>query len=127
MIASSVALLVVSPVFVAYEYFTFRQTMVTDLSTLAEIIGDRSTAALAFENKSDAEEELYALAYKKNVASAALYDKDGQLLAFYPPTAKPGSFPKTFGSFDKPHFGPNRLILFHHISNSEAEGTVYLD
>jgi signal transduction histidine kinase len=128
MIASTVALLLVSAGFVTYEVITFRQSMVSDITTLAEIIGDRSTAALAFQNKSDADEELYALAYKKHITTAALYDKNGQLFAFYPPKARPESFPKTLGTNDKPRFEPDRLILFHQIKmDGDVVGTVYLN
>ena len=45
MAASTVALLLVSAGFVTYELVTFRRTMAHDLSTLAEIIGNQSTAA----------------------------------------------------------------------------------
>ena len=58
MIAGTVALLLASAGFVAYELITYPKVMTDDLSTLAAIIGDRSTAALAFDNKSDAEETL---------------------------------------------------------------------
>ena len=55
MAASTVALLLASTGFVSYELFTFRQKMVRDLSTLADIIANRSTAALSFDNQEDAE------------------------------------------------------------------------
>ena len=83
MIASSVALLLVSAGFVTYELVTFRQTMASDISTLGKIIGDRSTAALTFDNKGDAEEDLRALKFRTHIASAALYDKNGKLYATY--------------------------------------------
>ena len=38
MIASSVALLLISAAFVTYEVITFRRTLTDDLSTLAEIV-----------------------------------------------------------------------------------------
>ena len=41
MVASTVTLALVSGGFVAYELFTYRQSMTRDLITLAEIIGDR--------------------------------------------------------------------------------------
>ncbi|HXE42751.1 MAG TPA: hypothetical protein VN516_06970, partial [Candidatus Baltobacteraceae bacterium] len=62
MIANTVALLFVSAGLLTYEYFTFRKTMDNDLFTLAQIIGDRSKAALDFNNADDAQKDLNALA-----------------------------------------------------------------
>src|SRR5438132_12344229 len=92
MAASTVALLLVSGGFVTYELVTFRQKMVRDLSTLADIIGNRSTAALAFENKEDAEENLNALAANKSIVSACLY-KGAAVFARYPNDADASCFP----------------------------------
>src|SRR5262245_2345316 len=61
MAASTVAILLVSAGFVTYELFTYRQGMIRNLSTLADILGNRSTAALSFDNREDAEEDLSAL------------------------------------------------------------------
>ncbi len=80
MIASTVALLLVSAAFVAYELFTFRGTMVADITTLGTITGDRSTAALSFEDKRNAKQILDGLRITKNITGAAFYDKRGKLL-----------------------------------------------
>src|ERR1700744_5093143 len=74
MIASTVALLLVSAGFVSYELVTFRQTMESDLSTLAQIIGNQSTAALTYGDQGAAKEILNALVVKKHIVAAALYD-----------------------------------------------------
>ncbi|HXS69669.1 MAG TPA: hybrid sensor histidine kinase/response regulator, partial [Candidatus Polarisedimenticolia bacterium] len=74
MIASTVALLVVSAGFVAYELVTFRKTMVGDLSTLGEVIGDRCTADLIYNTPDDANDTLHALHIEKHITAAALYD-----------------------------------------------------
>src|SRR5262245_35238378 len=84
MAASTVALLLVSSGFVTYELVTYRQTMTRDLSTLAGIIGDRSTAALSFDSKADADETLGALSRRKHISAAALYKGD-RVFASYPP------------------------------------------
>src|SRR5690349_14237317 len=112
MIASSVALLLVSAGFVTYELATFPQTMMADLSTLAKIIGDRSTAALSFDNKTDAEETLHALNFWKHITAAALYDKNGELFAQYRPSpAAVDSFPSR-PEHDGARFENDRLVLF---------------
>jgi len=126
MVASTVALLLVSAGFVAYELITYRQTMTRDLSALAEIIGDRSTAALTYDHKADAKENLKALSAKKHIVAAGLY-KEGRLFAQYPdhPAASAlfPSSPEPTGA----RFEPNHLVLFHEIRlQGESIGTVYL-
>ena len=127
MIASTVALLLVSGGFVTYELVTFRRSMVGDLSALAEIIGDRSTAALAFENKSDAEETLHALSFKKHITAAALYDKSGKLFASYQSPLVTGSLLPVRPEPDSARFEHDRLVVFHRIPLAgDVAGTLYL-
>jgi signal transduction histidine kinase/CheY-like chemotaxis protein len=126
MIASTVALLLVSAGFVSYELFTFRKTMVSDLLTLAEIIGDRSTAALTFDNKDDASKTLQALRLKKHITGAALYDEKGNLFATYMSTNAPGDlFPRQAPS-EGTLFVKDRLIVFHKFQEDGITGTVCL-
>jgi signal transduction histidine kinase/CheY-like chemotaxis protein len=127
MIASTVALLLVSAGFVSYELATFRKTMASDLSTLAEIIGDRSTAALSFGIKSDAEETLHALSFKKHITAAALYDKNGNLFAQYQSSQTVTNlFPARPGP-DGARFVPDRLVVFQKFYDAGGfAGTVCL-
>ncbi|MGA2853344.1 MAG: ATP-binding protein [Verrucomicrobiota bacterium] len=73
MASSTVALLLVAVAFLFYENFTFRQMMVEDLSTEARIIGDESTAALTYDDRSGAAEILGALANRQHIVAACLY------------------------------------------------------
>jgi signal transduction histidine kinase/ActR/RegA family two-component response regulator/uncharacterized membrane protein affecting hemolysin expression len=130
MIASTVALLLVSAGFITYELVTFRQSMSNDLSTLAEIIGNQSTAALTYENQDNAKEILNALSVKKHIVSAALYDKSGQLLASYSNGKGPASMFPHQPEKDALRFENNALVLFHEIrlgdGNDDLVGTIYL-
>ena len=127
MIASTVALLLVSAGFVTYELVTFRQTMTRDLSTLAEIIGNQSTAALTYEDQKVAKEILAALSAKKHIVAAALYDKDGRLLASYSRGNNPAiSFPSR-PERQALRFESDALVLFHPVWVSpDFAGTLYL-
>src|SRR5688500_13679027 len=87
MIASGTAVLLVAAGFVTYELVTRRQNLARDLSTLAEVIGNESTAALDFEDEDRAKEILTALRAKRNVVAAALYKPSGELLSAYSPNA----------------------------------------
>src|SRR5580704_2162095 len=124
MAATTVALLLISGAFTAYESITFRQAMSHDISTLAEIIGNQSTAALTYNDQPTATEILATLSAKKNIVAAGIY-KDGQLFARYPadagemlpPNPRPG----------KPRFEDDYLVFAHPILlNGETIGTIYL-
>ena len=127
MIASTVALLLVSGGFVTYELVTFRQSMTRDLSTLAEIIGNESTSALSYEDQKTAEEVLGALKAKKHIVAAALYEPNGHLLAQYQQTNTASNpipaRPEKVGS----RVENNNLVLFQGIHlQGELVGTIYL-
>jgi signal transduction histidine kinase/ActR/RegA family two-component response regulator len=128
MAASTFALLMVSSGFVLYELFTYRQEMTRDLSTLADIIGNRSSAALLFEERIDAEDTLGALSGKRHITAAALYNKEGRLFAYFPRSANaPGRFPEQ-PEKESVRFGKDRLVLFHEIRGKGGPiGTVFLE
>jgi signal transduction histidine kinase/ActR/RegA family two-component response regulator/HAMP domain-containing protein len=126
MVASTVAVLLVSGGFVAYELITYRQVMTRDLSTLAEVIGNQSTAALTYDDKAAAEEILGALNAKKHIVAAALY-RDGRLFAQYPmrPPAA-GLFPASPATAGA-RFEPDHLLLFYEIRlKGETIGVLFL-
>jgi len=70
MLTSSVALLLACAAFVSYDLYTFRRAKVHDLTTLAEIIGSNSTAALTFGDSNSAKEILGALSANQHIAAA---------------------------------------------------------
>jgi PAS domain S-box-containing protein len=127
MVASTVALLLVSGGFVTYELVTFRQSMTRDLSTLAEVIGNESTSALSFGDQDRAGEILGGLKAKKHIVAAALYEADGHLLAQYQPTnTAADSFPAQPEKAGL-RVENNNLVLFQGIHfQGDLVGTVYL-
>src|SRR6266567_886839 len=83
MLTCCVALLLACATFVTYELLTFRKEMTRNLTTLAEIIGNNSTAALDFNDEKAAEETLAALRAEPNIVAACLYTKNGEVFARY--------------------------------------------
>src|SRR5689334_9370106 len=84
LLTSGVALLLTCTAFFVYEFVTFRQTAVRELSTLGKIVAANSTAALAFQNPDDARETLAALQAEPHIVAATLYDNRDRLFARYP-------------------------------------------
>ena len=66
-----------------FEVSTFKLNLQNELSTMAELIGNRSTAALMFDDSGLARENLSSLAKLEIVQSACLYDKHGQVFTSY--------------------------------------------
>lgn len=83
MLVSSVALLLASGAFTAYETVLYRQSMVRDLSVQSQIIGDNTVSALLFNDPHSAENTLAALRAAPHVASAWIYTPDGKAFAGY--------------------------------------------
>src|SRR3954465_6477510 len=71
---SGVVLLLTCAGFIGYEFATYRQTSIRQLSTLGEIIAAESTGARAFATQRDATEILAALKAEPHVVAACLYD-----------------------------------------------------
>jgi signal transduction histidine kinase/ActR/RegA family two-component response regulator len=128
MASSTVALLLVAVAFLTYEYFAFRQAMVRDLSTQAEIIGNQSTAALTYDDKNNARDILRALNAKKNIVAAGLYEQNGDLFASYFVPERNNSQPMPLRAGpDGWRFSGDFLVLFRPIKmNGESIGTIYL-
>src|SRR5690349_6684385 len=97
LLTSGAVLLLTCTAYSAYEFFTFRQTTVRQVSILGEIIATNSTAALAFDSRDDANEILLALKAEPHIVAASLYDKNGNLFSHYPATLPIDKFPKVSG------------------------------
>src|ERR1700739_2775932 len=81
MLVSGAALLLACAAFIAFDMITFRQVMVRNLSTQAQIIGSNSISALLFNDPQSAENTLSALKAAHNILSAGIYSTDGKLFA----------------------------------------------
>jgi HAMP domain-containing protein len=127
MVASTVALLLVSAGFVAYELITYPKTMLRDLTTLADVLGGHCEAALRFENQEAAGGTLAALEKNGHIAAAALYDENGKLFAQYRNGLTPlGLIPEAAEPVGS-RFEDDHLILFHPVRlDGDTVGTLFL-
>jgi signal transduction histidine kinase len=114
MATSAMGLLLAAAFFALYERHLARAALVRDLITLSQLIGDRSTAALLFDDPRSAEESLAALRFRDNVVAAGIYRQDGTLFASYtaPNVARefPAAAPTRVYYFER-----NGLVLFEPI------------
>ena len=70
--------------FMTEKYISFRRNMVSDISSLALVIGMNSTAAITFQDSTTAEEILTALSVDPDVVAACIFDPQGSIFATYP-------------------------------------------
>jgi diguanylate cyclase (GGDEF)-like protein len=124
--ASGAALLLACAAFVSYELLTFRETMTQNLDMRAEIVGNNSTAALAFNDPRTAEDMLSALQADPHVVAAAIFTRNGRLFATYRRADAANESLAPQQSVAPEHrFGPDRLILQRPIRLAgEIVGTV---
>ncbi len=101
MITASIGIVIMATAIVVNEAQTKRETIVTELTTLAEVIGSRSTGSLTFNDPRTATENLSALQINKNVIYAEILDENNQVFAEYYPG---------FSYFPPPHDEELKLL-----------------
>ena len=97
-ITSALALALAAAALVTYDISTYRQALTRDIEALADLIGNNSTASLAFGDSSAAKETLQSLSVRPDVEAAAVYTGSGRRLAAYTRSGPPA--PETIGSDD---------------------------
>lgn len=126
LITSVIGLLLAGIGLIIYDKKTTQQYMATELTVIAQIMADRSTAAMAFADKTLAKENLSALKARNSIVSACIYDNSNELFATYmngnldsPCPARPS---KQSSKFDEDYLHLFQPIL---IENDQV-GTVYI-
>jgi signal transduction histidine kinase len=127
MLTSAAVLVLACAGFMAFDVMTFRATLLSNLSVLAETIGSNSTAALAFQDRQSADETLAALSAAQHIVGACLYDTSGRPFAKYSRKGQDDSFLPPPLRPDGSYFSGSYLSLFRKISlHDDAIGTIYV-
>ena len=80
---SVITLMTASAVFAVSDYRTAKARLAADITTLADVVGSNSTAALIFADAGAATDTLHALSIDRRIRSARLTTLDGRVLATY--------------------------------------------
>jgi two-component system sensor histidine kinase/response regulator len=127
MVISGLALLLACAAFVTYDRITFRRAMVSNLSTLADVMGKNCVAALDFDDTKAAGETLNALKAEPQIRAASLYKKQGARFASYSRTGPTNQLPLTAPN-ENHQFAKDYLMVAQAIRwNGELKGTIYLE
>ncbi|HWA87029.1 MAG TPA: PAS domain S-box protein, partial [Opitutus sp.] len=125
-LTSFAVLVLTSMVLLGYELFSYKRTTRRDLSTIADIIADNSTAVLIYDDEKLAAEILGALRAEPDISAAALFDKDGRLYVTYPAGRPIPTFPQAPGA-DGITFGLHDVTVFQPVVQGQNRvGTLYL-
>jgi len=111
---------------VAIDLSSSRQLWIADMTTQADLLGQSSATALAFDDPKVATENLALLHYRPQVRAAAVYDAKGKLFASYVAAGERARFPPA-PLADAIVADGEGLVLFKRIvDKGEVLGTVYL-
>jgi signal transduction histidine kinase/ActR/RegA family two-component response regulator len=126
LLVSTAVLLLTCAGFFAYEFLTFRRATMRQLSTVAAIVADNSTAVLAFEDRLGAREILAALKNEPHITEAALYDDRGRVFSVFPDEQGMDGVPAHPGP-DGFHFERAYLSGYQPVvQNGRRLGTLYV-
>lgn len=128
-LVSVAALLSACIAFFAYDQYTFREDLISNLSAQAEIIGSNSVSALTFNDPQSAVNTLSALRSVPDIVSAGIVTPDGHLFARY--DRKPHEQRLNQADVSTPQqtyaFSDNDLLLRQPIVfQGKQLGTVYI-
>ncbi len=126
LLTTLVSLVVALAGMIAYDLRNYHQSWVGDMTTQAELLGQTTATALAFDDARVATDNLALLRSRPQVRAAAIYDERGKLFATYPATAASASFPPRPGAAGVHIEGRDLLVTATIVDKGEMQGTVYL-
>lgn len=125
-LAGGVALLLSCVAFVTNDVRMIRSTTIDQMTTLAQVLGSNSTAALSFDDPKTAGELLRSLEEQPAIEFACLYDSTGKRFATYQRANTqftPPASPLAPGfAFSGGYLDVTRTI----VNNGQRVGTIYL-
>jgi two-component system, sensor histidine kinase and response regulator len=120
--ASTLALLVASLAFLAYDGLKFKERLEKDLFIQAQIVGLNSKGALTFDDAAAAEQVLDSLHAKPEIVGAALFNDKGDILAKFGRSSIAKKRLPMRAEPSRSFYEGDYLRIFHQI---QGEGTVH--
>ena len=113
--------------FVINDIRMIEKAMVRQLSSLADLLGSNSSAALTFNDNETATQLLGSLKMQPTIKSACIYDASGTVFASYTVDKKPPVFPPAPSRVGYEFTPGGYLVVTQRIVvNGEKLGTIYL-
>ncbi|MGR9115586.1 MAG: EAL domain-containing protein [Gammaproteobacteria bacterium] len=127
-VSSFSALMLASFFILVIDLTEFQQRMETDLNTLASMAGNRSAAALMFDDKRTAKENLLVFKQFDYVRQACIYDKFGQVFAQLTGVGSPNSTcPELSSVSEWELFNKHISIVKDIVFDRDVLGQIYIN
>ncbi len=125
-VTTCAALAVAASALIVYDVRSYEHARMSDLSTLADVLGAASGPALAFHDAVEAAENLGLLRVRPTILAGALYDAEGRLFAAYAKEKLGAARPPPDADVHQSIEG-DRLSLWKPVfERGERVGTLYL-
>lgn len=123
MLTSSIALIVACTVFLAYDRYTYQQTLRTRLESLANIISTSTTQPLTADDAETTQMMLQILRSQGDIIEGVILKPDGSVFASYHRDGTPLDLPDRDAPFN---VAEGQISLYHPISMYNEAGTIFL-
>ena len=128
LISCGLAVVSACTIFATYDIRMVRQSGLRTVTTLAEITGTNSVAALTFRDEQAGTEILGSLRADKQLMHAALYTREGKVLAVYSRATGNIEFTPPPVETDGARFAAGKIVAFHTVElDGKSAGTIYLE
>ncbi len=127
MATTVMALLLVSLVFIFYYIIQARENAVRELTIIGKIIGNRSAAAIIYDDKKLAGENLAAFAAKGSIVLSCMYLPDKSVFSFYSAPNNKSSCPVIPPEYGHVFKGDRLKIYQELVFNDEVLGSIYIE
>jgi len=127
LLTSLAALLTCGAGLFVYDLQAYRDTSATGLAVEAELLGHVTSAALQFDDRASAAQNVAFLKARPDIRAAAVYTASGSLFASYAREGvQPSEIPRAPGAEGVAIHG-DTVAVFHRITlNNEVVGSIYL-
>jgi len=128
MIVSGAVLLIAAVAFLSYDLISFRGDLMRRLNVQAQVIGDNSVSALAFNDRQSGHSMLAGLRHSPDVLSAVVLDAQGAVFTSYQAANQPPAETRPFsGEDDSSWVSGMRVLVAHRLVLQEKPlGTIYI-
>lgn len=125
----TLSLLLVGGGLLVHAHGNFKRSAADRLTMLANVVGQNSTAAIAFRDQRAAQETLASLANDRRIMAAGIYEQNGQLFARYRRASDGAAVLDTLPheQDEEPVFANDRITIARPVEwKGEVLGRVYL-
>jgi uncharacterized membrane protein affecting hemolysin expression len=127
LIISGLTLVLACGILGVIEVMNFKQSQVNEISILSQIIADRCTASLAFDDAKVSQETLETLRAKPSIISAYIFKINGTLFARYERLSLTSDLLPDTHHTDNYQFSQNSLLVYAPIRLDKTKiGSVYI-